>query len=171
MARYGNNHVGEDHVGANPISGLMWELRRCAGNIVAIEEELGYIDAHTMVEGETTTTKRALASELREVIGAVDDEDDATPGKPIEEYTIVQRQQRIHAWNEMYMRERQQYNQTAKLMFAVGFEKKRLEMLQQNIADFNGAITGILRALGHDPNDPVVRQIVRQQIIAVMPPT
>jgi hypothetical protein len=166
MRSYGNNLVADDHVGANPVSGIAWEMRRTAGNIIAIEEELAALREGELVQAESTMMRRALQDELRELVGDVED---APPARPGESYTVVKREQTLHVWGELYLRERKHYADLVRLAFAVGFEKRRIDLMQEQVADLNSVITGMLRALGHDPNDPGVRAVVRQQIISVMP--
>lgn len=168
MRGYGNNHVGEDHVGANPVTGIGWELRRTAGNILAIEEELAHLRENELIEGTKTVTKRAFADELREVIGDVGDEDEA-PSRPVDQYTIVTFEQRLHLWGELYLRERKHYGELVRLAFAVGFEKRKIELIESQVADLNAVITGVIRRLGRDPHEPEMRSIVREEILAIMP--
>lgn len=167
MRAYGNNHVDEGHPGANPITGIAWEMRRTAGNIVAIEEEIAALNEGALVEQESVTIKRSLQAELAEVIGIVDE--DELPARRGEEYVLVKREQALHLWGELYLRERSHYKELVKLAFAVGFEKRRIDLIANQVTDINNVISGVIRALGHDPNSPEIRAKVREQILSVMP--
>jgi len=165
---YGSREVSPEHVGANPVSGLAWEIRRTAGNIEAINEKLAQLRDEDFAFGQVgKTVKTSREAELRDLIGDV--EDDLAPSRGGESYTIETHAARLNLWVELGLRERRHYAALLELAFKVNFEERKVRLVEAQVADLNAIITGVLRQLGHDPNDAAVRATVRQEILAVLP--
>jgi len=152
----GNNAVAEDHVGANPVTGYMWELRRTAGNIVTAEEFIAALDPKEIIWGKTKEEVKDAALSY------------SVEGTPVDNsYTMTVEEAKTHMWVAIYMKEREHYGKLLKLGISAGLEERRLRLQEIMVIQLNGAITNIISRLGSDPADPGVRQMVREELLAI----
>lgn len=152
----GENSVAENHVGANPVTGYMWELRRTAGNIVTCEEFIRNLDPKEIIWGKTKEEVKDAALSY------------SMEGTPVDNsYTMTVEEAKVHMWVAIYMKEREHYGKLLKVGISAGLEERRLRLQEVMVIQLNGAITNIISRLGQDPADPSVRQMVREELIAI----
>jgi hypothetical protein len=150
---YGNTDVDRGHEGANPISGLAWELRRTAGNIVFLQEKLAEMRDEDIVWGQTLEETKLSAGH----------------GKNDESYGLTRDEARVNLWVQLFLKERTHYAGLCKLGIAAGFEAQRQRILEEQVLSVNAVLSNIIAALGHDPDKPEVRALVRDQLLELLP--
>lgn len=156
---YGNNLADENHVGANPVTGYLWELRRTAGNIITCEEYLADLDPSEVIWGRTK----------REVKDAAVSYGDG--GQPQDaSYVMEVEEARVHNWAGIYLKERTHYASLLKIGISAGLEERRIRLQETLVLQLNGAIANIAANLGADPNSPEVRRMIRDELIALERP-
>lgn len=156
---YGTRPVPDDHIGANPITGYLWELRRTAGNIITAEEYIGALDPEELIWGKTKYESKDAALTY------------SADGNPLDNsYELTVEEAKAHMWVNIYMVERKHYATLLSMGIKAGLEEKRLRMQEQLVIRLNGGITNIISNLGHDPADPAIRRMIRDELINLEEP-
>lgn len=145
--QYGDATVSEDHPGASPLTGYIWELRRSAGKIVAIEGMISQLRTEEIGWG--------LASQEEQ-------EGDDVPGGA-GSYNRRTYEAKLNNWVELGLRERHHYADLIKIGITAGFEDRRLRIQEILVQQVNGLISNVLSQHGVDPSDPAVRRTVHQE--------
>ena len=137
--------IAKDHPLANPIAAFEWEYRRTVGRILWYDEQLAKLDAEDMEWG--------LA---KHETGA------GTLGIPNTTYEA--RENTLHA---LQFRERQHLIAMTKQWIGARMDERKLNIQAQYVKALDNAIVGILTRLGQDVADPGVRQVVREELLAL----
>lgn len=156
---YGQKQVDESHVGANPVTGYLWELRRTAANIITAEEFLAELDPLEITWGRTK-------EEMKD--GVVSYTQQGDPVDP--SYTMTVDEAKVNVWVNIYMAERKAYREMLKIGISAGLEERRIRLQETLVLQLNGAISNIAANLGADPNSPEIRRMIRDELIALERP-
>lgn len=160
-------HVDVEHEGANPITGLAWEIRRTAGNIEFIEEQLAQLSDGEIIWGTTRkTSKKTLADLQRELQDILGELDDGYPriSRNEDSYEQTFMEAGLHVWAQLYLRERKHYVELLKLAITSGLEHRRISIMEEHVLMVNSAITNIVSALGANPDAPEIRALVKNEL-------
>lgn len=156
---YGQRQIDENHVGANPVTGYLWELRRTAANIITAEEFLAQLDPLEITWGRTKDETKDSAISYSQ------------SGDPIDgSYTMTVDEAKVHVWVTIYLAERKAYREMLKIGISAGLEERRIRLQETLVLQLNGAIANIAANLGADPNSPEVRRMIRDELIALERP-
>lgn len=156
---YGTRPVDENHVGGNPVTGYLWELRRTAGNIITCEEFIAELDPNEIIWGKTKHESKDAAVSY------------TVQGDPVDgSYEMTVEEGKLHMWGVIYLQERKHYAGLLKMGIAAGLEVKRMAMQEAMVLQLNGAITNIISNLGQDPHSAAIRAMVREELIALERP-
>lgn len=74
---------------------------------------------------------------------------------------------RMNTWYEMQMRERKHLLEMQKIWINAKLDSRRLQISQQYVILLDTAITRSLTRLGLDATDPKIRQVVREELLAL----
>lgn len=151
---YGNTPVGQDHEGANPVTGMAWQLRDTAGNIVFLAEKIAELRDEDIIWGRTL-------EESKNAMG-VGEHDDT--------YDLTRDEARVNLWVGLQLKERQHYATLCKIALAAGFEDRRVRLMETQVLSINDAISNIVSALGFDPHAAEIRAVVRDELLKLVPP-
>lgn len=157
--RYGGASVDESHEGANPVTGLGWELRRTAGKIIAVEERIAELRHYDIVWGRAYEERK----DGEPTFGPSGQQSGDTS------YDLTRDEAAINLWVQLGLKERQHYAQLCKIAIAAGFEDRRIRLLEDQVLQINDAIGNVISALGHNPDDPAIRAVVRDNLLALLP--
>lgn len=135
----------------DPAEFLMGEIRRTQGHVIWLEERVQMLSQAEMIWNETKFERK-----------------DVSTGEE-SSYDVQTQEAVMSVWIALYHKERQHLVNTIKIALSLGLEERRVRLQEETVTQLNAAITGILRALGKDPNDPDVRQVVRSQLLALDP--
>lgn len=110
-----------------------------------------------------------------EMIGKLTDEKDLVWGKTKKEAKTatefqgidITYESRMNTWYEMQMRERKHLLEMQKIWIAAKLDSRRLQISQQYVILLDTAITKSLTRLGLDPTNPEIRQVVREELLAL----
>lgn len=130
----------------DPIAAFEAEFRRTLGRIRWYDEELAQLEADALIWGQTK----------QEVVGASEFEGVND--------TYEAQASLLH---ELQFRERQHLLAMEKVWIGAKLDSRRLEIQASYVQMLDKALSGVLSALGHDPSDPGVRAIVRQELLAL----
>lgn len=165
---YGNNAVSTEHEGANPVTGLAWEIRTTAGNIEFIRDKLTELSDGELIWGtRSRTVKTTLQDELADILGDIED----GPRIPRHEDSYTQESQEagLHVWAQLYLKERRHYVDLLKLAISSGLEHRRISIMEEHVLMVNNAVQNIIAKLGANPEDPAIRKLVKHEFAALMP--
>lgn len=152
----GTTDLSPQHVGANPISGYLWELRRTASKIMACEEQIAQLTNRDIVWGRTLEETKDAALSYNNA------------GDPIDNsYTLIRDQAQLNRWVELLLIERKHYAALCNMGIRAGLENKRIEAEERTVLALQRVITNVLNAAGLDPQDPTLRATIREELIAV----
>jgi len=132
---------------ANPVAAFEMEFRRTLGRIRWYDEQLSLLPTEKDLIWGRTKRESKNATEFSGV-----------------DTTFEARANILH---ELQFRERQHLLAMEKIWLASKFESAKLDIQRAYVMQLDKALTGILTALGHDPSDPGVRQVVRDQLLAL----
>lgn len=131
---------------ANPITAFEVEFRRTLGRIRWYDEEMARLDKADLTWGKTKS----------EEIGASE-----FAGRN------VTHEAKVAVIHELQFRERQHLIAMEKIWLSAQFTQAKLDIQRAYVAQLDGVLTNVLEALGHNPNEPSVRQVVRDQLLAL----
>lgn len=155
LRKYGGT-VEADHVGAHPVTGYLWELRRTVNNILACEDEIAQLSPDTIIWG---TTK------IEDKVAAVSYGPD---GKPFDgSYRLTVEESRLNMWVRLYGQERDRYTQLVKIGIAAGFEERRIALEEHDVRSLQTVITNVLTRAGLDPASPELRSTIREELLEI----
>jgi hypothetical protein len=131
---------------ANPVAAFETEFRRTLGRIRWYDDQLAHMEAEDLIWGKTKV----------EDIGA-------------SEFSGVNKtwEAKANAIHELQFRERQHLLAMEKIWLGAKMDERKLDIQRAYVRALDGAIIGILSALGHDTSDPGVRQVVRDNLLAL----
>lgn len=152
---YGQKMVDDDHPGSNPVSGLVWELRSTAGNIVFLREKIADLSDEELIWGRTLEETKDSDVKVSRYV-------DTDPS-----YNLTKDEARINLWAGLLLKERVHYKDLIKLALAAGFEDRRIRMQEEQVLQINNVLANIISALGRDPEDPEIRRLVRNELVAL----
>lgn len=136
---------------ADPVNSLEMEFRRTVGRIRYYDEKLSELqNEEDLIWGKT-----------KEEIKDGFEKGDVT------EYKLTAYEARVNMLHVLQMDERKHLTDLHKLWIGAKLDERRLAIAEQTVFMLNDAITSIVRGLGKDVNDPEVRQVVRQALIAL----
>lgn len=139
--------IAHDDPEADIVYGFEMEYRRTVGRIRFCDEQIG-----------------KLASEREMIFGLTKlEEKSATEWAG----TDTTYEARINTWYVMQMGERKHLLEMQKIWIGAKLDAKRLEINQQYVIMLDQVITGSLKRLGLDAEDPQVRQIIREELLAL----
>lgn len=170
---YGHALAPIDHEAVHPVTGIEWEIRRTVANIEALQGKLLSLPQEQLVFGTSqVTTTRTLTTvdgnAYTNLEGLLNDGQFGSPEIMQEMTTEVVETARIHAWVEMYMKERQHYVQLQKLVLNAHFKDRKQNLAESNSTYTNAAIKAVVQALGHDVMDLGVRQLIRAALLEAL---
>lgn len=96
VLKYGTGMVAANHEAVNPVLGLMWEMRRCAYNILALEQRLAALTGDELVWGTVSEEQRTS------LIG-------------LQDYEKSKSAAGINHYVQLYLQERAHYARVAKM--------------------------------------------------------
>lgn len=131
---------------ANPITAFETEFRRTLGRIRWYDDELAALDTEALVWGKTKSEQIGAG----EFVG-----------------TNVTHEAKANAIHELQFRERQHLLAMEKIWLSAKFEQSKLDMQRSYVLQLDKVLTGVLETLGHKTDDPDVRQVVRDQLLAL----
>jgi hypothetical protein len=129
----------------NPLLALETEFRRTLGRIRWYDEQLAL-----------------LASERDLVWGQTKHESGSKDGEDVD---VVTHEARSNLLVELQWKERTHLVAMEKLWVQARLDERRLAVMKSQVAALDRALVGILTGLGLDPNDPDVRQVVREALL------
>lgn len=124
----------------DPISAYEMEYRRTYGRIQWLEEQIaGLEDERDLIYG-LTKEEHITASE----------------------FTGTNRtyEARIHVYEDMLRWERKHFLELTKLWIRAGLEERKLSIIREYIDFTYSKVQEVASALGHDPRDPAVREVI-----------
>lgn len=135
-----------EHYLNDPIAGFENEYRRTLGRILWYDEELARLDAEQLTWGKSK----------EEEIGASEFDG-----------TNVTYEAKANLLHELQFRERQHLINMQKIWIGAKLDESKLQIQRAYVVMLDKAMTRILTALGHDPGDPAIRQVVRDELLAL----
>lgn len=130
----------------DPVAAFEIEFRRTIGRIRWYDEQIALLAPEALHWGETKA-EDVRASEFAGV--------NVTAEARI---SILVAEQRVERTHLLAME---------KVWIGAKLDGRRLEIQQSYVTMLDKALTGVLTALGHDASDPGVRQVVRDQLLAL----
>lgn len=144
MRRY-TTPIPHDDWEAAPVNAFEMEFRRTIAHIRYYEEKLAELKEEALIWGRT---KQEDEFGEEGYLGKKQT-DEAKP----------------HLYEELLFRERRHLAELIKSWIAAGLGAKRLQLEQDAMDRLELALSNIIVALGRDPRDPEVRQIVRNELL------
>lgn len=138
--------VERDDPEANPIEAFMVDYRRTVGRIRWYDEQMAEMTQKQLIWGRTK----------KEEIGATE-----FAGKNT---TYEARANILH---ELQFRERTHLLALSKVWIGARLDERKLDIQRAYVRALDQAIVGILTRLGQDIADPGVRQVVREELLAL----
>jgi hypothetical protein len=138
--------ISADDPEADVIYSFEMEFRRTVAKIRFCDEMIAELSTKDMVFG-TTKIEQKTATEFTG--------------------TDVTKEAKLNAWYELQMRERKHLLEMQKIWISAKLDSKRLEISQQYVILLDTAITKSLARLGLDPTNPEIRQVVREELLAL----
>lgn len=88
------------------------------------------------------------------------------------EYPGVNRtfEAKANMYHQLQWEERQHLVKMTKVYMAAKVDERRLQIMEREVLALDKAITTILGRLGHNPKDPEVRSVIREELLAIAAP-
>lgn len=134
---------------ADPVTAFETEFRRTIARIRYYDERLAELRDEELGWGKTK----------EESIDATE-----YPG------TNVTFEARANILLQLQWEERQHLVKMTKIYFGAKVDERRLQIMEAQVLALDGAITKVLSRLGLSPKDPEVRQVVREEMLALAAP-
>jgi len=138
--------IARDDPEANPIEAFMTDYRRTVGRIRWYDEQLAEMTQKQLLWGRTKKEDIQAA----EFSG-----------------TNTTYESRANILHELQFRERQHLLALSKVWIGARLDERRLDIQRAYVRALDSAIVGILTRLGQDVSDPGVRQVVREELLAL----
>lgn len=133
---------------ADFIGGFEMEWRRTVGRIRYYDEKLSELAEKELIWGMTKVEDKT-ATEF--------------------EGSDTTYEAKVNMYHELQWQERQHLLKMSKVYIGARLDEKKLQLESAKVMALDKAINGILAALGHDPKNVEVRQVVRNNLLALMP--
>lgn len=130
----------------HPLTAFETEFRRTLGRIRWYDEQLARLDEEQLTWGKSK----------EEEIGASEFSG-----------TNVTFEARANMLHELQFRERQHLVAMEKIWIGAKLDERKLEIQREYVRMLDERIVAILTALGHDVHDPAIRQVVRDNLLAL----
>lgn len=159
MATYAILPVGESDPEARGDQALGVEIRRTVAWIRFCEHQIQLLQsADEMIYGLVSETEEESSES-----GVRDDKDVAIAARK----RIRAQAAQLNGWVDRLEWNRKHLANLTKQWISAGFEAKRLELETIAFERIDAMLTEVVRQLGHDPNDPNVRQLVAQSLLGI----
>lgn len=168
-AGYGTNHYGygrcKHHVGNTPAGikaaakAMLAEQKVTFGQMMPIDPGQGLIEEIARTRGWINYLETLLRAR------GVDEEAIERPETILLELT--EDGWAKAAWVSVWQQERQHYARVCKMALDAGIAQRQIELIEQFADRIGNLVMNLIRALGHDPEDPSVREIARAQLALV----
>jgi hypothetical protein len=138
---------GEDSKSSDPAEILLQEIRRTAGHIEWLRDQIKLSDPVTFVHSLWLVRRQSGYINPKEI----DMTDFSDAGA---------------LWVDLYLQERKHLAQICRTALAAGIEERRVRLAERQAEHLGRAVMGMLGDLGIDPEDEEVRSIVYRWLVA-----
>lgn len=138
--------IAADDPENHPIVAFEVEFRRTLGRIRWYDEQLAKLEVEDLTWGRTKE-EEINASEF--------------------DGTNTTYETKANAIHELQFRERRHLLDMEKIWIGAKLDEKKLSIQREYVRMLDERIVAILTALGHDVHDPAIRQVVRDQLLAL----
>lgn len=136
---------------ANPGNALLMDVRRTIAGIRYYDEKIAQLEDERDLIWGLSSEERVDGYEKGDLIH-----------KTTRQYTSE-----MNGFVKLRLEERKHLLNLTKVWISAKLDEKRIEIEEQTVFALNTVIVNILRAVGKDVNDPDIRRVVRDQLLAL----